>query len=110
VKLLLDQDLSRKLVKALSRLYPGSVHVTACGLENADDSAIWSHAREPGFAILTKDTDFHQRCFLYGAPPKAVWIRLGNCTTSNIEALLRMRAAEVVAFGEDKDAALLVLP
>lgn len=58
MKLLLDQNLSRKLVKALSGLYPGSVHVTAC----------------------------------------------------NIEALLRMRPAEIKAFGEDEDSALLVLP
>jgi len=110
VKLLLDQDLSRKLVQALSRLYPGSVHVTACGLETADDAAIWDYARQHGLVILTKDTDFHQRCFLYGAPPKVVWIRLGNCTTSNLEALLRVRAAAVKTFGEDKDSALLVLP
>ena len=56
MKLLLDQSLSRKLVKALSGLYPGSVHVTACSLESADDAVIWDHARQHGFAILTKDT------------------------------------------------------
>ena len=51
-----------------------------------------------------------QRCFLHGPPPKVVWIRLGNCTTANIEALLRTRAADVEALGADEGAALLVLP
>jgi predicted nuclease of predicted toxin-antitoxin system len=54
--------------------------------------------------------DFHQRAVLHGPPPKVVWIRLGNCTTKKIETLLRMRAADVKAFGEDKGAALLALP
>lgn len=71
---------------------------------------MWAHAIENDFAIVTKDTDFHQRAFLHGPPPKVVWIRLGNCTTKKIETLLRMRAADVNAFGEDKGAALLALP
>jgi predicted nuclease of predicted toxin-antitoxin system len=33
---------------------------------------------------VSKDTDFHQRSFLFGGPPKVVWIRLGNCSTEDI--------------------------
>jgi predicted nuclease of predicted toxin-antitoxin system len=110
VKLLLDQNLSRRLVKALSDAFPGSTHVASIGLDTADDRTVWDYAKEHGFTIVSKDTDFHHLCFLYDAPPKAVWIRLGNCTTGNIEALLRVRASDVEAFGEDESAALLVLP
>ncbi|MGH7163190.1 MAG: DUF5615 family PIN-like protein [Planctomycetota bacterium] len=110
MRLLFDENVSRRLVEALARLYPGSMHVTACGLERADDAAVWEYARTNGSAIVTKDTEFHQRSFLYGAPPKVVWIRLGNCTTKRIESLLRARVADVEAFGEDETAALLVLP
>jgi predicted nuclease of predicted toxin-antitoxin system len=45
-------------------------------LERADE--VWSYAREHGFAILSKDSDFHQRSLLYGHPPKVVWVRKGN--------------------------------
>jgi predicted nuclease of predicted toxin-antitoxin system len=110
VKLLFDQNLSRNLVQALSTVYPDSNHVALCGLETADDRAVWNHAKEHGFSIVSKDMDFHYLCFLHGAPPKVVWIRLGNCTTGHVEALLRMRAAHVREFVEDEDAALLVLP
>ena len=110
MKLLFDQNLSRNLVQALSAVYRDSSHVALCGLETADDRAVWDYAKEHGFAIVSKDTDFHYLCFLYGAPPKVVWIRLGNCTTGHVEALLRVRAADVRELIEDEDAALLVLP
>ena len=110
MKLLFDQNLSRHLVQALSAIYPDSSHVASCGLETADDRAVWNYAKERDFVIVSKDTDFHYLCFLHGAPPKVVWIRLGNCTTGHVEALLRMRAADVSEFIDDEDAALLVLP
>jgi predicted nuclease of predicted toxin-antitoxin system len=44
-----------------------------------------------------------------GAPPKVIWVRLGNCTTDEVEAVLRARYPAVVAFGADSDAALFVL-
>jgi len=110
VKLLLDENLSRRLVPEISPSFPGSAHVCTCGLETADDGTVWTYAADHGFTIVTKDTDFHQRCFLYGAPPKVVWIRLGNCPTDDVARLLVDRAAEILAFGDEADAALLVLP
>lgn len=79
------------------------------GLAAADDAIIWSRAAVEGWTIVTKDDDFRQRNFLYGAPPKVVWIRLGNCTTDDIERLLRTRALQVLTFVDDARAALLVL-
>ena len=96
-------------MRRLADLYPGSAHVRQLNLQTADDEAVWRHAAHAGFAIVTKDDDFRQRGFVRGAPPKVVWIRLGNCTTDEVEAVLRSRHAAVVAFDGDPDAALLVL-
>lgn len=79
------------------------------GLAAADDEAVWARAVADGFAIVTKDDDFRQRSFLRGAPPKVVWVRLGNCRTDDVEALLRARQADVAAFSSDEQAALLLL-
>jgi predicted nuclease of predicted toxin-antitoxin system len=79
------------------------------GLQAADDEAIWSHAAARGFAIVTKDDDFRQRSFLRGHPPKVIWVRLDNCRTADVEALLRARVEDVRAFVADPQAALLVL-
>jgi predicted nuclease of predicted toxin-antitoxin system len=78
-------------------------------LETADDEAVWEHAAAAGYAIVTKDGDYRQHSFHRGAPPKVIWVRLGNCRTADIEAILRARHADILAFAEIGEAALLVL-
>ncbi len=109
MKLLFDQNLSPRLVPSLTDLYAGSFHVRELGLQAADDDAIWEYAAANGFVIVSKDADFHQKSFLFGHPPKVVWIRLGNCSTSQIADLLRLRHADLVSFENDATAALLTL-
>jgi predicted nuclease of predicted toxin-antitoxin system len=109
LKLLLDQNLSHRLVRAIEDLYPDTLHVRDVGLKAADDQAVWEYAAKQGFVIASKDSDFHQRSFLFGAPPKVVWIRLGNCTTKEIEALLRERHTDLLSFESDPQSAFLVL-
>ena len=70
MKLLLDQNLSPRLLLELSALYASSVHVREVGLERADDESVWRYAAEHALVIVTKDADFRQRSFLFGAPRK----------------------------------------
>ncbi len=109
MKLLVDANLSYRLVGALRDLYPDIQHVRLLGLANADDSEIWNYATNYGSTIVSKDADFRQRSFLLGAPPKVIWVALGNCSTSRIESLLRQREAEIRRFEGDPEEALLVL-
>ena len=109
MKLLLDQNLSPRLVKSLATLYPGSKHVRDVRLQNAQDDAVWNYARRNGFVIVSKDADFHQKSFLSGPPPKVVWIRRGNCKTADIETILRDHHRDLLAFGKDAEAAFLAL-
>jgi predicted nuclease of predicted toxin-antitoxin system len=82
VKLLFDENLSWHLVDLLADCYPGSSHVRSVGLERADDSTVWDYAAATGLTIVSEDSGFHQRSLLFGAPPKVVWIHIGNCSTS----------------------------
>jgi predicted nuclease of predicted toxin-antitoxin system len=66
VKLLFDQNLSRYLVESLAAEFPDSIHVHKVGLDRASDQAVWDYAKVNGFAIVSKDSDFHQRSFLLG--------------------------------------------
>jgi predicted nuclease of predicted toxin-antitoxin system len=109
VKLLLDENLSPRLVKALSDCYPGSAHVRDVGLASATDQQVWDYAIEQGFSIVSKDSDFHQRSFLFGAPPKVVWIQRNNCSTADIERMLRAHQSDIEAFLDDKHATFLQL-
>ena len=102
MKLLFDENLSPRLPEVLADVYPDSLHVHGCGLGNADDSAIWQYAKDNQFTIVSKDSDFAERSVLESGPPKVIWIRLGNCSTADIERLLRS-AHEVVRAFLDKD-------
>ena len=67
------------------------------------------NAAEKGYTIITKDADFRQRSFLFGPPPKVIWIGLGNCSTKQIAELIRKRVQEIEAFGVAGEQAFLRL-
>jgi predicted nuclease of predicted toxin-antitoxin system len=109
VRLLFDQNLSFRLVEKLRNSFPGSKHVRDVGLASASDNEVWAYAAGHGFAIVSKDADFHQRSFLAGAPPKVVWVRRGNCPTEEIADLISARASEIGDFLRDAEATFLAL-
>lgn len=109
MKLLFDHNLSPRLADALSENFPNSTHVRNIGLATATDREVWEFARFEGFTIVTKDSDFNDLIILQGAPPKVVWIRVGNCTTGAIEQLLRQHRDAIDALGSEDEADLLEL-
>ena len=109
MRLLFDQNLSPHLVGLLANLYPESEHVQSADLDRASDEAVWTYAKERGFIIVTKDTDFHERSIIVGAPPKVVWIRRGNCSTTMIEHILHRHRDDIHQLATDSDASYLVL-
>jgi predicted nuclease of predicted toxin-antitoxin system len=109
VKLLFDENLSPRLVLSLSDIYPGSAHLRDCGLRGASDLEVWQYARENGFAIVSKDSDFSQRSFLLGSPPKVIWLRIGNCTTTRVDFVLRNAAERIHTFMTSGEESCLVL-
>jgi predicted nuclease of predicted toxin-antitoxin system len=100
VKLLLDQNLSRRLLPELEVFFPGSVQVALCGLDKAADSALWDFARAHGFAIVTKDSDFLELALLRGFPPKVVLLNLGNASNQRVREVLLKQAAAISEFLE----------
>ncbi len=109
MKLLFDENLSFRLAYALQGIYPHSTHVRDVGLLGAEDKRIWTYAIQQGFILVSKDTDFYQRSLLYGAPPKVIWLRVGNAPTSSIIALLRERYVLVRRFADDEGSSILPL-
>jgi predicted nuclease of predicted toxin-antitoxin system len=62
-----------------------------------------------GLTIVTKDGDLHQMSFFYGHPPKIIWLQIGNCSTKDIEKLLRARYNEIIAFDKNPESSFLAL-
>lgn len=95
MKLLLDENLSRRLVPFLQEAYPGSSQVVLLGLERADDTAIWNHAAQHDYVLVSQDADFQERSALLGAPPKLIWLRLGNSSKTAVLKVLLERRAQI---------------
>lgn len=109
MKLLLDQNLSWRLVGALQDLFPGSAHVRDAGLDHASDAEVWQYAQRDGFVVVSKDSDFEQRSLLHGHPPKCIWLRVGNRSTREIEQVFRHHAKAIREFLEAEGESYMIL-
>lgn len=109
MKLLLDANLSYRMLAELEPAFPGSAHVAGLGLETADDRELWDYAREHGFVLVSKDSDFDEFATLYGAPPKVIWLKCGNRPRGYIASLLLDHRGEILAFGTDRHATVAEL-
>ncbi len=109
MKLLLDQNLSPRLVRRLADLYPNSIHVMEVRLDRSLDREVWDYARQNDYIIVTKDVDFSEFSILQGFPPKVIWIRRGNCSTQGIETILRENVESIKTMNEDANTGILEL-
>jgi len=109
MKLLFDQNLSHRLIDTIASTFPDSRHVKDFDLVRATDAAVWSFARENGFAVVSKDGDFVNLALLLGQPPKLIYLRIGNCATARIGKLLLDSQDVIQDFLSDSIEAVLML-
>jgi predicted nuclease of predicted toxin-antitoxin system len=109
VKLLFDENLSPILPERLADLFPSSTHVRNVALESAADPVVWEYAIDNDLTVVSKDADMHDRSLLLGFPPKIIWVRLGNCRTSDVEFLIRREIGTIREFLNDDYASFLAL-
>ncbi|WP_133511524.1 DUF5615 family PIN-like protein [Candidatus Thiosymbion oneisti] len=109
MKLLFDENISSKLVKFLLDDFPESSHIDYLRMQGTTDSSIWEYAKREGYTIVSKDNDFRQRTFLFGPPPKVIWLSVGNGGTKIIRELLLKKTTEIKKFVENPTEGLLVL-
>ena len=109
MRLLFDQNLSRRLPEQLTDCFSGSLHVSDLGLTRADDERIWRVAGAQDFVLVSKDSDFYYRSLLRGFPPKFIYLRLGNCGTRAVVEILEKNISLIRAFSENVDEAVLIL-
>lgn len=102
MKLLLDQNISRKLVKELQNLFPETNHVYPLGLQMASDEEVWNYARDNDFIIVTQDSDFYERSLVCGYQVKIIWLRTGNTSTQNLEQLLKKHHKDILLLENDE--------
>jgi predicted nuclease of predicted toxin-antitoxin system len=109
MKLLFDHNLSPRLVARLADVFPGASHVSLVGLDRASDLEVWNYAAASDCVLVTRDADFDDLSLLRGVPPKVIWLRIGNCTTHQVETVLRHHHLLIVDFLSDTSIGVLVI-
>lgn len=99
MKLLLDENISHKIVASIKEFFPGSSHVRFARMLSIEDEFIFEYAREKEFdAIVTFDEDYRNMSLVKGSPPKIIWLRTGNTTTENLIKILIDKREDILAF------------
>jgi len=109
MKLLFDHNLSPRLIDRIKDVYSNASHVSLLGMDRDSDEIIWLYAKTNKYIIVTKDSDFNDLSILHGFPPKVIWLQIGNCTTSDIEKLLRNYYDIIAEFESDRNSGILLL-
>ena len=110
MKLLLDENLSRRIVPFIQNSFPGSTQLALIGLECANDRIIRQYAIDNGYIITTQDADFYEMSLIHGQPPKIVWLNMGNQSkTATIKTLLDNQQAIEQALIIDNKACIEIL-
>ena len=111
MKLLLDENLSHRIVARLAEAFPGTASVHQVELRSqSDDTVIWPYAAEQGFTIVSKDEDFRRLSLLRGHPPKVIWLVAGNAGTNQVADLLLRNKNRINDFLDDQNEdSLLIL-
>ena len=108
MKLLLDANISWKLINTLTPVFGECSHVDSIDLTiPAKDEDIWNYAKENGYIIITKDNDFLDLLELKGFPPKVVLIKTGNNSSKILSELLIGAKAKIEDLDNNNEYGLL---
>jgi predicted nuclease of predicted toxin-antitoxin system len=109
MKLLLDANISWKLINNLTPVFGECAHVDLIGIDvPAKDREIWNYAKKNDFIIITKDNDFVDLLEFNGFPPKVVLLKSGNSNSKSLAQIL-IRAKSMIEDLENNDYGLLEL-
>jgi predicted nuclease of predicted toxin-antitoxin system len=109
MKLLLDQNISYKLIGKLIKIFPATNHVSRLGLDKSSDLLIWNYAKDNDFIIVTQDADFYELALLRGFPPKIIYLKCKYPSTSNITKVITESFQEIEEFYNNSQYACMEL-
>jgi predicted nuclease of predicted toxin-antitoxin system len=109
MKLLLDENISFRLVNKLTNEFPGISHVKFHNLINTDDKVVREFALQNEYTIVTNDSDFNDLLLIYGFPPKIIWMKTGNTSTDNNANMLILNKVRVLDFMNDIENGIMII-
>lgn len=109
MKLLFDANISRKILRLLGDLFPGSSQTVVAGLSGeTPDDAIWEYAKDNAFTIVTADLDFAQLSGKLGFPPKVIRLERMDYSTEVAAEVIRRNAVIITEFYKSSRGVLIL--
>lgn len=103
MRILLNENISFRVVKFLNAFGFTCVQVRELNLEAVNDTVIWDFAKNENYTIVTFDSDYDDLVTLYGHPPKVIWLRIGNTSTQNLIKTFEKHFDIIKAFLTDEN-------
>jgi len=107
MKLLLDENISFRVLNAISTVFPESAHVTKGDFQVKRDDEIFEYARQNDFTILTFDEDFYELQLMRGYPPKIIWLRFGNASNLKVVSKILDNHSSIISFMSNPEVGIL---
>ena len=102
MKLLLDENISYRIIKYLKIHFPDSAHVKSIKKQRITDREIWEYAKQHDYLIVTYDEDFYEWQQLNDFPPYVIWLRFGNTPTKYIANKLTQHKDDILKMVSDE--------
>lgn len=107
--MLFDANISFRILELIKSNIPNASHTSQHSLNSATDINIWNFAQKNHFCIVTKDSDFNDLAITRGAPPKIIWLKVGNLKTDLLAEFILSHAIKIDQFLNDDHSAVLIL-
>lgn len=98
MKLLIDQNISHRIIDSISDIYPDSIHLTELSLQKYSDLEVWEYALANKFIILTSDPETCNQNVISKNAPLIICIQSEVVTTNKVEWTLRVNQETIEQF------------
>lgn len=101
MKLLIDQNISKRIIASITDIFPDSVHVVDVSLSDASDLEVRNYAYLNQYILVTTNNEFFDLNMLLENPPKIIHIKGNHVTSNKLEWALRVNQEGIESFYSD---------
>lgn len=98
MKLLLDQNISYRVISRIKTTFPFCESVKELSLWDQDDYEIWKFALLNEYCVVTFDEDFYNFNAVFDNCPKIIWFRTGNISNNQVAEILMIYKDTILDF------------
>ncbi len=109
MKLLIDQNISRRIIESINDIFSDSMHVNSMDSTTKTDIDLWDFAIKNEFCLVTTDSDYFNHCIISEESPKIIYVQGEVITSNKMEWTLRVNQEAIEQFITEDSANCLTI-